>query len=1426
LKLKFLLPILLLLFSACVGTIKDKSKKTTTSIAAKAEVSFDGVVDGGTISHNKVWVRFKPATGGSGSYSYLAYLNGSTTEFASMNGASAQKDSDGFIIMTIPNLNMFTSYLVNVRVYDSQYALYDANTKAITLWTADDFLPIFDGVMAVENMTGLDAMTSLKVRWNTAAIDPSAPFDVSYSVSGYNIFYSTSEEELWNILRSANQHIIDLTQFPNSGYKSITDASAREGVITGLTPGVKYYVAVRARDSSASPRYERNISIRSQETYTHQPIEFAGLTLASVPVDQRGFSQVNLSWNACVACGVYKVYAKPTTVDTGSVHPGTDNAYLIGTVSNLALTATTLGGLSKNTNYKIYMLACHDMTCGWDGTELDERDVKGRTSSIAINTTPPLAPFSIDPANPLQPDGEEGLTSLNLEFEVDKTRGYYSKLRIYQILNKDGDTTNLSGANFRLLSRTVDANLPYIDPSINTTPLDYTNNVSMVRVANLAMGQEYCFQVIPVIEYPDLDNPGEEIVPPLSNRTAVVCGTPEYVAPDFGATSLFPTCSNITATSLTLNWIHPPTKNVMTHYEVYSKMGADAFVFEGVDGAWNNHDAGDDYVLQQMTLETSNTLTIGGLVPNMIYGFGINSYYKPGPLAEPIRRIPSTAAATVYCTTALPNVDHGGWQDIFSVGPKLDGLIYAQKKNLNLSDEVARTASLVPEFILPDLKIPYEWDQRGTLAVAPENDYTVGADGGKVPESSTTGLVRLAWRDFQISGTGAYLADYYSEGVTGLGYHVYRIALNEIPSTDRPTGEDDLNWQDDIRNANNPNWDLATPLRFNIQTHNLSHILMDQSSHSIAYSSSTINLDVNNPLTISAQYVQTLGVDRVFEIVDIPPENGKTYFYKVVAVFGGIEADFNTNKRINVVRVISPPDNMALVHRWIANQNTCGVMHRGGPGANCIHSTLSNKLCCDPSLADGVCSDPDNNYRCQFNGFGSLVDLDDDGEPDEVQQYSSSPGFYTRYHDIGHDLLVDRFEMGCNFTQNGCNGGEHCIGTDDPNNTGVVPDDDTKVNVFFRKHPNEAGSHLQGWCYTKKPGEIWKWGAYRQVSDYESQNMNSAFTNLAYLPSLYERIQENGVEVCAQRTVELDGNDIVEKLPNKREAAAYRAWGNNFSAGTPLHTLSPSLSFHDMMYKGYWGTTRQGCSVAPSNAPNGDFLPIDLDTNYYPNHVTSAHAIYRTGSNGDNSTALCVSYYGLQDFIGNNNADLTTNGLLAQGYTETAGWTNRFTSQLTSYFYPDDEYVLRNGTGEYLQSGDNQALFDPPDESANGWPARYLNYYYNTKRNFLSPAVGLILQCEGSSCNAGTDDNVLISRYSGYVTPETSIAWGDSSSMQGAGGFIYTLTNNTDEYYKYHMLGSGAYYANQAFVGRFGTYSTYQRSSIYGMGIRCSVQIK
>jgi len=112
---------------------------------------------------------------------------------------------------------------------------------------------------------------------------------------------------------------------------------------------------------------------------------------------------------------------------------------------------------------------------------------------------------------------------------------------------------------------------------------------------------------------------------------------------------------------------------------------------------------------------------------------------------------------------------------------------------------------------------------------------------------------------------------------------------------------------------------------------------------------------------------------RSYTDSNLTPET--IYYYTIRPVYGPSDTVIDTAITDTSVylKIIAPPLKMALVHRWMANIEICGLM--------------------------GVAADKANNFRCIYTGIGS------------------NGGFY----DLGYHLLVDRYEMSLDATLKGQN---------------------------------------------------------------------------------------------------------------------------------------------------------------------------------------------------------------------------------------------------------------------------------------------------------------------------------------------------------------------------------------------------------------------
>ncbi|MBT5406584.1 MAG: hypothetical protein HOL23_03310, partial [Gammaproteobacteria bacterium] len=128
----------------------------------------------------------------------------------------------------------------------------------------------------------------------------------------------------------------------------------------------------------------------------------------------------------------------------------------------------------------------------------------------------------------------------------------------------------------------------------------------------------------------------------------------------------------------------------------------------------------------------------------------------------------------------------------------------------------------------------------------------------------------------------------------------------------------------------------------------------------------------------------------------VPDDNGtnetaRVYWYKIVPFFNDVQLISDNGD--NIIKVILPPANMALVNRKIANKTFC----------NSIGMTWEDGEYIDNKP---ILKDESSHYACYFNGVGSSgLDL----------PWIAGKTVY----DIGGDMLVDRFGLGCNFSRGG-----------------------------------------------------------------------------------------------------------------------------------------------------------------------------------------------------------------------------------------------------------------------------------------------------------------------------------------------------------------------------------------------------------------------
>lgn len=330
---------------------------------------------------------------------------------------------------------------------------------------------------------------------------------------------------------------------------------------------------------------------------------------------------------------------------------------------------------------------------------------------------------------------------------------------------------------------------------------------------------------------------------------------------------------------------------------------------------------------------------------------------------------------------------------------------------------------------------------------------------------------------------------------------------------------------------------------------------------------------------------------KTFEDITLTDSDfGKAWYYGLKVMFGSLEVDVPTSE----IRVMAPPANMALVHRWITNQEVCGLL--------------------------GSTPDPDNHYRCAFTGQGNK----------------------SGFADMGYDLLVDRFELGWNITKN-CGPGrdQTCVssnfgGMTSPHLLGLEADIGAVYCILE--------SAAQNQCFNKNgPGNTDWVHSYSAFAELGKMTTNEAHTiPVGYVTPgqlnegcNYQQIDLSHVAPYSDNSL----NGLTSKrIMTQKEWRAAAAWDQNMEFPSEYLTVDN------------WITHLETASFHPDDPNqrkgkcNYGTIDYDIFAYIYPKDFLSAAErdflgdyyfpeLFETGSKI--ATSQCQSRYGIQDMIGN-----------------------------------------------------------------------------------------------------------------------------------------------------------------------------------------------
>ncbi|HLE12654.1 MAG: hypothetical protein A2504_10100 [Bdellovibrionales bacterium RIFOXYD12_FULL_39_22] len=1249
------------LLVSCVGSIR-KSGTDKVQLVNTKPLSFAGVTSGQYISDTKIMVKFNAATGGSGVYYYRVYLNGSTEPSVSIPSELLRENSDGELYLEIGDLRVNTAYHISMLAYDVDNDKLSDRTKGIIVSTAPNHLPVFEGVATAANMPGVAAMTQLKLQW-IPAVSPDIiigdPFSGEHVISGYYIYYATSLDELFTKLHSA-----DVAEAAPIVFSDPVAAEYILGESTPLTPGATYYIAMRAKNSASPSKYELNEHYVVAKTFLNRPMEFSGIEAAVVPSNTDGFTKVDVSWGSCTACGEFRIYALN---EMRAVDPDKDGAFLMATLESTTLSHRISGLIPHTTNY-IYVVACRDAArCS------EREDVMGNNIYRDATTTPPVSPFD-GIQSITQPAGTVGLTTLTLSWlPADTASGVFNEYRLFRV-KEDGEAVDnnpvLAGVQSQItIYSSSNPSGAYIDAA---TPLNVAS--TSIKVAGLPTDETSCFVLLPYST-----SPAHPSGPRTLSSRVIRCGKPVYAAPDFNGVDT--ACTNQTFNSLSINWTRP-SSGIFTHYEIFYKL-KDAVYENGHDDfRYDDAIADDEYsVYHRIVVDAEVALPyeIRNLPAfSTAYEIGVSTYYDNG--IGGIFRVNNSKVATDACITSNPELVHGGWDDIFAIGPKTSGLV------LDSAQKV-----VVRESIDPVTK-NYKEDIAG----------------------SNSGIIRLVWKDFGIPNSALRLSDFAAAG--SVSYEVY---ASSVSATD---------------------------------------------------SSSFVHIASVPTVYGTSKYELILGSDNSAAMVAfLGMTPGVKYWFKIIGRFDGVDLAFHaTSTHPEVARVILPPDNMALMHRWIANQEMCAMLHKS--------------------------VDEESNYRCEFNGLTSILDGG------------------THYYDIQNDMLIDRFENGCNFRKVNCIVGgvsAPCIGLGNPLTLGYSA---VQGAIYYNRY--------NGYCSMQQnspSGSNWK-----EINGLGAVVVEAAAEEIvstrAYLPPLMRITQElGGYNLCKGTSISLTTNgeasSFNRRMLRKKEFIAAAAWRSD-PWGAAATGPAQSLTGPRYIYGNHYDittveyTSNTTTSFCNNNNKGGNW-PLDTfeDNDRYPGAADPADSIYilRTGSNGAYSSKDCQSRYGLQDMIGNA-WDMTSD----QVYCEYNSPNITCSANVTTPLDAVAQETLKNGDGNYLE-------FSATGLATSVTGTAEWQYASPINANYFSPALGLSLNCASGTCDIQPDDdNKLITAKSSGATYVTFPYNSDR--------LIISLNNIVPNTFVRYMYSGGKWDSGSG-AGRFSSDIISRPNEGWAAAVRCAVDV-
>jgi hypothetical protein len=648
-------------------------------------------------------------------------------------------------------------------------------------------------------------------------------------------------------------------------------------------------------------------------------------------------------------------------------------------------------GLKSFENYITAATACADAAC-----------TSGINSGpgIPFRVEPSLAPFSgiLSINDPLSEDALDTIT-VNFDAPV-TTAGFITDFELYcysdltdqdpTIMNFNEIVTGSNKANCDGLIRTT------ADPATFDGFKSFSN-IEIVHSADKSgffpgtstlSDKNWCFGAVPVIK-----KASNGFIKKDLESAIIRCKQLEIKVPDLLQFQGAKNNCIIGPDTLDVTWDSPIGGIFNRYITFWKEQNGSPFQFANAIAAYNadtcngclNSGTNNGYKWKDDIASVDNAYQIQDLLPGKNYVYGTLTYIKDKDDIPNVGDIYEHSYSEINtgvrpCVIPLPIARFEEWMDIVAIGPKTDsraerdpvtGDGHKLFETLNkYGQPVEVELELQYDPAAPDFNPTTAWEEQfgtaGHLAANFPGVYGARDNDDSNPklQYSDNGIVRLTWKDITFNaGTTGFRSIIANKTALGEEFASPKTARNYGYKVYR-SDDNRASWLELTKKT------LSNPM----QT-----ILNQGYVYPVAFEyKKRADIAVNTEIDAVTFTDYSARFSRRNGIVD----RARVYYYRVVPVFNNIELKYEreTDNPQHIIKVIMPPPNMSFVSRIVANKSMC--FHLGKT----------------PVL------DIQKHYTCDWNGIGS-------------RGLSIPFAIGQTIYDFGSDMLIDRFELGCNYTR-------------------------------------------------------------------------------------------------------------------------------------------------------------------------------------------------------------------------------------------------------------------------------------------------------------------------------------------------------------------------------------------------------------------------